>query len=428
MTIAEQFAQLQDALKKVELRLANETIHGIAPSIDATVRRLEQELGALKKGRTQLNAATGQYPHWKPLDFDANPSNWAASGMDGAIRAKLIAQIGDPATRKAVDSGAVGPLIRQDLEPTIYELFVHKYPFWDLLYKGPSNGLVHAWNVQPGFGDAQYISELGTVTDDANTYGRRTANIAIAATRRGISLKAKFAVAAGGMSYDPEQREIDGGIRALAHKSQVGTFRLQEVVSASTTATDPNGQYDPNAFNGLRFYLQNVTPAANSAEVDGRSSAFVAGEHPIVDALEQVADALLDAGGEPNLIIGGTQAKRALLREQTQFIRFDNTNSQEIIPGIRVPKVVAGDAELALLTVPGDSVGTYVIGGATYQDLYVVDVDQLEWRYLGGASPTVIEVPLGTDGTLRQLYIPFLMGALVPVAPEYLARVQVQIA
>lgn len=42
-------------------------------------------------------------------------------------------------------SGTTGNvLIRQDLEPTLYALFVKVFPAFERLAKGPANGLVHA--------------------------------------------------------------------------------------------------------------------------------------------------------------------------------------------------------------------------------------------------------------------------------------------
>lgn len=97
-------------------------------------------------------------------------------------------------------SGTTGNvLIRQDLEPTLYTLFVKTFPFFERIAKGPSNGLVHAFN-QITTPDAvnslggTIITEIGTVTYVASQYVRQTAPIAVFATGRGISFKELAAV------------------------------------------------------------------------------------------------------------------------------------------------------------------------------------------------------------------------------------------
>ena len=89
---------------------------------------------------------------------------------------------------RAVDSAGAGPLIRQDLDPIVHALFVKRFPGWERFRKTPANGLVHAFNQQTAYGDAQFISELGTVVDDQNTYNRATAPIAVLARRVGVGV------------------------------------------------------------------------------------------------------------------------------------------------------------------------------------------------------------------------------------------------
>lgn len=89
-------------------------------------------------------------------------------------------------------------LIRQDLEPTLYALFVKVFPAFERLAKGPANGLVHAFNqiTSPDSSAFQstVISELGSVNYVASTYVRQTAPIAVFATGRGLSIKELAAV------------------------------------------------------------------------------------------------------------------------------------------------------------------------------------------------------------------------------------------
>lgn len=394
--------------------------------------RLALSRAGMQNELRAINREAQYYPHWKPIDFEKTAYDWGALG--GKERKALVAGIADEGIRKAVDSVAVGPLIRQDLDPMIYEIYVKNFPAFDTIEKVEANGLVHAWNQEtaytalggPGTSGSTFIPELGTVQDDASVYNRLTANIAVNAARRGISLKAKFAVRAGGMGYDPAVREIEGGIRNIAHTSQIGIFRLQEALVGSTTAADPNGLYDANAFNGLRYYLQNIAPAGNTIPVDITASWPSQTTQLIADGLDAAAVAVRDAGGSPTAVWTSLTGIRNLRREQIPFERVVKADRTEIIPGVMVPTVIAGDELLPLLGVPGDSVGFYTISGHNYYDMYVVDTNQLQWAWLGGPSPTVLTIPVGTDGTLRELYIPFMMGALVALAPQFLARVQVK--
>jgi hypothetical protein len=363
----------------------------------------------------------GYYPLWNPLDFSKGNPNHYDRGFGVDLRKILEHALRDAPTelRKAADTVSVGPLIRQDLDPEVYELYVKTFPLYDMLAKIPANGLVHAYNQETSYGSAKFMGELDTVTDDANTYARATANIAILATRRGISLKAGFAVTAGGVNYDPEAREIAGGLKGIRHQMQLGICRLQDSDPASITATAPNGLYDANAFNSLRYIIQNQSPAGNTVKVVPGTG------QPLTIGIRAAANAIIDAGGEPNMIISGVQAKEDLINEQLPQVRF---NTVEVIPGLHVSKVAAGESELPIMTIPGDSMGTWIGGGHTYRDMYVVDSSTLALAYLGGPGPTVLEIPVGVGGDLRKLFIPFLMNGLVAFAPLYLARVSEQIA
>src|SRR5574338_422374 len=188
---------------------------------------------------------------------------WVASG--GAAVETAIE--GNEALTKAHDSGSGSALIRQDLEPVLAELYVRRFPLWDRIRRVRANGLVHAYNQLTSFGDAQFMAELGTVTDDRSTYVRKTTNVSVLATRRGVSLKGQFAALQGGAGFNPEQLEMAGGLKAIAHKMQKTIFQGNASVPAGTASTE-EGAYDPNAFDGLRMLLDtaraiNVDPATN---------------------------------------------------------------------------------------------------------------------------------------------------------------------
>ena len=108
-------------------------------------------------------------------------------------------------------------------------------------------------------------------------------------------------------------------------------------------------------------------------------------------------------------------------------MRYVSADSMEIIPGKTVPAVNTEQGLLPVLIVPGTAVGTYT-DTHTYTDIFVVQTDTLEMPYLGNPLPSVLRIPIGTDGTLRELVIPFAMYGLACLAPQYLGRVQLETA
>jgi hypothetical protein len=149
-----------------------------------------------------------------------------APRTDGSISNNVVNEMYNapfvPDTVKNIlgTSGASGltdgsALIRQDLEPTLYALFVKVFPAWERLTKGPANGLVHAANQittpDPAALGSTAITELGTVTYAASTYVRQTYPISVLATGRGVSFKELAAVQQGGAPYDSQKVELANG-------------------------------------------------------------------------------------------------------------------------------------------------------------------------------------------------------------------------
>lgn len=352
-----------------------------------------------------------QFPLWHPIDFSkGNPNEGYASFL------------------KTLDSTGGSALQRQDLDANLYIDFVNEFPFLDLLEKVPANGLVHAWDLKTGFPDALSMTETGSVQDVTSAYGRFTQPISQFGLRVGATLKNQLAVRAGGMNWSPEQEEIKGGLSGFGHGIQAAIFRKQSTDTATTAATGANGQYDANGFNGLRYVLNNVAPSANSVIVDG-TAALAEGVFPLTQAIRQIVDSIVDAGGRADTlaVIGSSNGITRLQNEQLQALRF--VNQTEVMPGVKVMAVMAGDRAVPVLRIPGDSIGTYIpADGHTYADLYVVDMSTLKWAYLGGPTPTVVEIPFGYNGKLQSDYIIYQFGALVGFQPKRLGRVQLKIA
>jgi len=338
---------------------------------------------------------------------------WAATG-GSPVQAAVAS---DAILTKALDSGSGSALIRQDLEPIMYELFVREFPAFDDLPKEPANGLVHAFNQLTSFGDAQFMSELGTVTDDQSTYVRQTTNVAILATRRGVSLKSQFAALQSGSGFNPENLELQGGMRSIAHKMQKTIFQ-GNATYALGTEDDEQGAFDANSFDGLRRILN----TARAVDVDPTAS-------PDPENIRQAIDsALLEAmnnGGTVDRIFLRPQELMAFNHQQDQNVRYMGDIANAAV-GVNVQTVNTIFGGLGLFAVPGDSIGQYTRASNDVADIYLLNSRTVTIPYLGSPGPTVLDIPIGISGQLTHLYIVFGMWGLAVKAPIFSNKVRVQ--
>lgn len=341
-------------------------------------------------------------------------SVWAATGGNPTIAAIQ----NDPVLTKALDTAGGTALIRQDLEPVMIELFLREFPVWDRIRKEPANGLVHAYNRATSFGDAQFMTELGTVTDDTSTYERATTPVSVIATRRGISLKAQFATLQGGAGFNPEQLELQGGLRAIAHKMQKTIFQGNATVS-SGTANNEDGAYDANSFDGLRKLLNtasvvDVNPLATTPE-------------DIRAAVNEAAITAMQAAGRINIAYLSPEVKGLWDLQLDQNVRYMNSWT-DIAVGAQVNAVNTVFGPTPLYPVPGDSIGTYSRSGITVSDIYLLDEDTISVPYLGSAGPTVLDIPIGVSGQLTHLFIIFGMWGFAVKALAFSNKLRVKVA
>lgn len=376
---------------------------------------MDEIRGELRKlNRSQLSAAFIKQLHRE--DTGIPIAAWTRAG--GSQVSALMAE--HPEIQKALDTSGASALIRQDLEPILYELYIKMFPAWDRFTKEPANGLVHAYNQITAFGDAKFMAELGTVTDDVSTYVRQTTNVAILATRRGVSLKSQFAVLAGGAGYNPEQLELQGGLRAMAHRMQKTIFEGQATDSGGTGSNEL-GLYDANAFNGLRSILntaraQNVDPTAATPE-DMRA------------AIDRASEEILGAGGEAQIVWVHPHEKVSFDLQQDKNVRYMNS-FVDVAPGVLTNAVNTVFGPLPIASVPGDSISTYTAtstySGNTVRDMYLLDEGTISLPYLGSEGPTVLDIPIGISGQLTHQYIIFGMWGLAVKAIPFSNKVRVK--
>jgi hypothetical protein len=426
MTLDPALVRIQESLEGIETRLAalNETpstaiMKGVAdqPTDAAPTRRLitqaenfELRSELSKKSVNELLAMFSIQARKSnsgiPFDF------WANSGgmpVQAALQQDMQLQ-------KALDTGGAGALIRQDLEPLLYALFIKTFPAWDRFAKEPANGLVHAYNQITAYGDAQFMTELGTVTDDTSTYVRKTTPVSVIATRRGISLRSQFAVQAGGMGYNPEQLELQGGLRAIAHKMQKTIFQGNATASGGA-ADDEYGAYDANGFDGLRGILnldkaKDVDPTASTPE-DMR------------EWIDRAAQEVMDLGGSVNLIYLRPNEKVTFDLQQDKNVRYMNS-FVDVSPGVQTNAVNTVFGPLPLAVIPGDSIGHYTHSAIDVADMYLLDESTISMPYLGTDGISVLEIPVGISGQLTKLYIMFGMWGLAVKALPFSNKVRVK--
>lgn len=320
-------------------------------------------------------------------------------------------------------SGTTGNvLIRQDLEPTLYTLFVKQFPVFERLARGPANGLVHAFNqiISPdstnGLGGT-IITELGTVTYVSSNYQRQTAPVAVFATGRGVSFKELAAVAQGGAPYDPHKTELANGMIKLATDVQYTLLQGNASNSSGTSASEA-GNYNANAFDGLRGVLgsQGVFGSNNAVQLD-------IGSLNITEAVQSTATKAANNGGMPTMAFMSMNSKQALDIENQNNRRY-NDNLVEIIPGVQANKIAWVNGEITLVAVPGNTIGTYnrASDNAVVEDIYVLDENTITVRWLYSESFTVLQIPSGVDGALSERYIVFGMFGLEIAAPLFCGK------
>lgn len=333
---------------------------------------------------------------------------------------------GNPILSRALDLAGGQALIRQDLEPILYSLFVKAFPAYDRFAKEPSNGQVHTWNQITSYGDAQFMSELGTVTDDKGTYDRKTTNISVLATRRGVSIKNQLSILAGGMNWDAERLELQLGITAMAHKVQKTIFQGQATNSGGQ-ATDELGAYDANAFDGLRSTLNSAVNASAAATVNF-APYLSSSPDSFVTKISVVAGEIVDNGSMPNIVYMRVAEGNQLAQQQTQFQRF--VDRTEVIPGLTVPTIATNAAGLLpIVSVPGDSIGHYTSTADSSRDVadvYVLNDQTISMPYLGSPSPTILDIPPGVAGQLTHLFIAFWMGGLAVKALPFVGKLRAE--
>lgn len=412
--IMEKLQGIAKALEELNTELpVTATPQGVVGK-DGAAAQAEFDAGAARLKQLELRAKFKALPTAQVLEMlEIQAGAEAGRQADGELLNK-IAQA-DPGIRKLLDTTGGAALIRQDLEPMLYALFVKRFPLWDRIRKEPANGLVHAYNQITSFGAAQFIGETGNVTDDSSTYVQRTSNVAVIATRRGVSLKQQFAVAQGGAPYNSLATELSGGVTAISRQIQKTVFQ-GNATTAAKTAADEEGAYDVNSFTGLRFLLGTPNAAASPVVVEKGGSSYIA-------AFNTAIATVLDNGGLPSAIVMRPGRYADWVNELLATIR-QNPGAAGA-QGLDFGTVLTAAGPLPIVSVPGDGIGTYTLVTPNREDIYVLDEDTVSAPWLGSDSITTLEIPVGVNGQLTRLYVMFAMFGLAVKAPLFNAKVRI---
>jgi hypothetical protein len=275
------------------------------------------------------------------------------------------------------------------------------------------------------------MPELGTVTDDKSTYERASTNIAILATRRGVTLKSQFAVAAGGMAWSPEAIEMQGGLRAISHKMQQTIFGGQAADSGGT-ADNELGLYDEDGFTGLRSILntvraQNIDPTGYKFN---DATTFASNFRRSVD--QAILQSIQTGATGPWEIWSHPAEKVTFDEQQDANVRIMESAQRGVSVGVTAQAVNTVGGQIGWNIVPGDSIGDYHAASSysnnKVRDTYIVDPAGMSLPFLGTPGPTVLEIPVGISGQLTRLFIIFMMNGFAVKVPQFSNKVRVKVA
>lgn len=329
---------------------------------------------------------------------------------------------------KALDSssGQGGPLIRTDIDPLLREAYLRKFPLYDQIRKFPANGLVHTYNQRTSAGTASLVDEMGDLaaTESQSTYVRQAnSHIGVLATRRQISLKVQYAISQSGMNWDlggTGGLEVTGALGEIARLDQTLICQGNYTTAGGTLDTE-DGLYNNFGFDGLRTILKgasaSVTKDANTTYLRTINKA--------------IADIVNAGGNVDNIqILCSLYAKMDIEDELINFLRVTG------IPGSGFPTNFAtngittvADTLTRLMPIPAaaqnQGLGYYTLSSVATEDLYLTDPAGIGLAYLGSPTPSILELPVGFNNALSNVYIPFVMHGLTVFVTNFNRKIRI---
>lgn len=319
---------------------------------------------------------------------------------------------------------AGGYLIRTDLEPLLYEVYLRSFPLADSIPSEPANGVVHTYNVRTAPPTAGTVTEVGDFSSlfSTSTLDQRQSKIAVIVAPVGVGLKLQYAVGQSGMSYDvtgPDNLEVTGAIISIAKKNQAMLAQGNGTTSGKTL-DDEEGLYSATDFDGLRKLLASHDITKSSTE-------------SYTKVINRAVAQLMNAGADVSelKIVPSVNVETDINAEFLQYLTVYNQAQPGGLDtaGGRYGLVTVGGWQSKMVPVPADAQGNghgyYTYSGSTVEDIYVVDPNVLSQVYLGSPTPTILELPIGYNNKLSNVYIPFLMNGLALKVPEFCRKIRV---
>lgn len=403
-----------------------------AKNTDGTYKVPTAQLDLLIRGLATVNdsreaavaAGASEFNEW--TGNSGNPNGAIESRMfEAAERGQFGAN--NDVIRRALDSTSGAALIRTDLEPVIREAFNRYFPAYEQISKIPSNGLKHTWVQKTSPGTASFVGELGTLSGAASdsTYAQsQSTNIAVAASHRTIGIKAQFASQQSGMNFNLGglgNNEVTSALQSIANLIQSAIFQGNESQAGGTLANE-DGLYNTLGFDGLRTQLK------------GAGTSITKAAETYLQILKKGVGQLFDGGADLNSILMflSAGAMNAIDEELQAYLRIIKSDANGAVPtslgsgglamlnGIlaRPQMVAAGGAQ-------GNGIGYYTFSAAATEDIYLLDPNGITLPYLGSPTPTIIQLPLGTTGTLSNVFIPFCMMGLAVYVKNFNRKIRI---
>lgn len=321
---------------------------------------------------------------------------------------------------------AGGYLIRTDLEPLLYEVYLRAFPFAEALPSEPANGLVHTYNVRTAPPAASTVSEVGDFSGlfGTSVLDQRSSAIAVIVAPVGVGLKLQYAVGQSGMSYDltgPDNLEVTGAIIGIAKKNQA--LLLQGNKNTGTkTLDDEEGLTDANGYDGYRTLLKSGSYAITKASSES-----------YVKVINRAVAQLMNKGADVSelMIVLSVAAETDVNAEFLQYLSVFNQFQGGGLDtaGGRFGLITVGGWQSKMVPVPADAQGNghgyYTYSAATVEDIDIIDPNSSSQVYLGSPTPTILELPIGYNNKLSNVYIPFLMNGLALKVPEFCRKIRI---
>ena len=252
------------------------------------------------------------------------------------LRKALSVGDGDPNIGNAV-SGALGPLMPEDLSNTMTSLTFKKSDVWFYMALRKQNATnVNAEYTQLlsyGDGTAAFTNEDELPGEENSTYRRETVRMKFIGTTRRLTLLAQI-VKTVGISD------------ATAAENVAGSMYLSRVIESACFYGDST--LIPQQFDGLQAQLRR----RGGAIYDARSDTYFK-----VEVLSRIVEKLvgLDRNGEPNTILCSLGAKTDLA---TDYVKVSNQQTatqrtkageSDLAIGLRITTIVTQHGDLALM-------------------------------------------------------------------------------